>query len=138
MRFRPLSAFASFAVLLFAASLAAAQPASEQGPERERNESIERLRQDQLDRDLRTLIERDQAARDSGRRLDTLKQQLREPPQHVPGTPERPAEMMRNEALRQQQQEYDRALQQRDLADRAFIDSGNRAAPWRPTGANAR
>lgn len=138
VRSRRLFGFASLAALVFGVSLTSAQPVTGEGPARERNESIERLRQDQLDRDLQTLIQRDQAARDSGRRLDTLKQQLREPPQYVPGTPERPAEMMRNDALRQQQQEYDRALQQRDLADRAATDSATRVAPWRPTGANAR
>jgi hypothetical protein len=133
-------ASAGFAATLVTAGPAAAQPQVGQGLERERSEAIERLRQEQLERDQRTLIEREQAVRDSGRRLDALKQQLRQPPlpPPTPGTPDRPAEMMRNEALRQQQQEYDRALQQRDAAERAVIDSGGRAAPWRPTGANAR
>lgn len=133
-------ASAYLATVLAATAPAVAQPTAVPGPEQERYESIERLRQEQLERDQRTLIEREQAVRDSGRRLDALKQQLRQPllPPPTPVAPDRPAEMMRNEALRQQQQEYDRALQQQDAAERAVIDSRGRAAPWRPTGANAR
>lgn len=105
-------------------------PADPQGLIRERDQSAERLRQEQLQRSQQELADRDRAAREARQRLNSLNRDLLDRPALPPGAAvapnasptmpvDRAEQMRRDETVRRTQQNYDNARRALDDASRA-------------------
>jgi hypothetical protein len=127
-----------------------AEPPDSQGLLRERDASREQLRQEQIDRANRELSDRERTERDATIRLNnqSLERAMQPAPvlpgtaPHLtgtiqPGVTDRAGEMMRQDAARRDQLEYDRAVRGREDAERAVGSGSTIGLPgaWKPIGA---
>lgn len=138
------------AALLFLASVApaAAQtPPDTQGLIREREESRERLRREQLERQQRERFDREQAERAARQRLESGRIERMAPPQIVlpgsppattgvpqPGVTDPAAQLRREEDARRERRDYDDAIRARQGTSSGGSTIGL-PEPWKPTGA---
>jgi hypothetical protein len=138
---------ATTAVLALASPAAAQTPPDTQGLIRERDQSREQLRQEQIERGQRDRSDREQAERAARQRLESGRIERMAPPQIVlpgappattsvpqPGITDPAAQLRREEDARREQRDYNDAVRARQ----GTTGSGSTIGlpePWKPTGA---
>lgn len=135
------------AMLAMVVPAAAQTPLDSQGLIRERDQSRERLRQEQIQRNQRDLLEREQAEQAARQRLESGRIERMAPPQIVlpgappattsvpqPGVTDPAAQLRRDEDAKRELRDYDSAVRARQDAQRGGSTIG-RPEPWKPTGA---
>lgn len=139
--------FAAAIALLALASPAVAQtPPDTQGLIRERDQSREQLRQQQIERGQRDRLDREQSERAARQRLESGRIERMAPPQIVlpgsppattsvpqPGVTDPAAQLRREEEAQREQRDYNDAVRARQ-----GVGSGSTIGlpePWKPTGA---
>ena len=136
------------ALLAIVTPAMAQQPPDSQGLIRERDESRERLQQEQIERNQRELQDRQQAERAARQRLESGRiERMPAPsislPGHAPLTTSTPqvgitdpaAELRRDEAAKRDLRDYDSAVRARRDAERGSGSTIGLPEPWKPTGA---
>jgi hypothetical protein len=136
------------AVLMLTVPVAAQTPPDSQGLIRERDQSRERLQQENVDRATRERLEREQAESAARTRLESGRiERMQAPSISLPGNPplttsvpqvgitDPAAEMRRDDAARRDQRDYDSAARARRDAERGGGSTIGRPEPWKPTGA---
>ena len=135
------------AFLMVALPAVAQTPPDTQGLIRERDQSREQLRQEQIERDQRDRLDREQAERAARQRLESGRIERMTPPQIVlpgsppattsvpqPGLTDPAAQLRREEEARREQRDYNDAVRSRQ----GTTGSGSTIGlpePWKPTGA---
>ena len=125
------------------------RPPDTQGLIRERDQSREQLRQENIERAQREQANRAQAERTARQRLESNRIERMQAPQIVlpgmppattttpqPGLTDPSAELRRSEAAKRDQREYDDAVRARQNLDVPSGSTIGLPGAWKPTGAN--